>query len=202
MSGRGVDKTGRSTTKVIRFGKAKRWTFAEQFVGHPLSLRESPGFRALTMPPRRILDFLELEHMAHAGTENGQLLAPYKQLVAFGVSRRDICPGLDMLEAFGIIRRTERGERLEGRPKASKYALTWLPTHDGAQPTEDYRRVTAVDVVAFVREATLRRAQKAAQRGDIEGSPQTSTGISDQSSTNPADLSGVGSHMSTGPVLK
>lgn len=139
---------------------ARPWKFREHFVGHPRSLRESPGFQALSTPARHALDFLELEHLRHGGQENGRLLAPYLQLETWGISSRDIRPALSMLEAFGVVRCTQRGERLGGRSRASLYALTFYPTHDGSLPTEDYRRVSAADVRAFFEDLKRRKAWK------------------------------------------
>lgn len=148
--GHKADATGRSTGKLVHYGgRAKSWKLVGQFMPHPLVMRESPGFRALNMAARRILDFLELEHMRHGGKENGRLLAPYAQLVAAGITRRDVRPAIDTLESLGFIRRTEHGERLGGRPNASRYALTWLPTWDGSLPTEDFLQVTEADVRAL-----------------------------------------------------
>lgn len=165
MISRKADATGRSTGKLVNYGgRAKRWKLEGQFIPHTLDMRESPGFRALTMPARRILDFLELEHLRHGGAENGRLLAPYAQLVAWGVTKRDIAPAIATLVRYGFIRRTEHGERLGGRPNATRYALTWLPTVDGQLPTEDFRKVTHADVLDWEAErkglAEAKRARK------------------------------------------
>lgn len=165
MISRKADAKGRSTGQLVHFGgRAKRWKLEGQFIAHTLDMRESPGFRALTMPARRVLDFLELEHLRHGGAENGSLMAPYAQLVTWGVTKRDIAPAIATLVQFGFIRRTEHGERLGGRPNATRYALTWLPTSDGALPTEDFRKVTRADVLDWEAErkrlAESKRARK------------------------------------------
>lgn len=149
MAPRKVDATGRSAG-LLRAGKAKRWNFEGQFLGHPIALRESPVWPALNWPARKILDFIEREHLHHGGAENGRLLAPHAQLRARGISGRKIKPGLDLLEALGVIRCTSDGYRLGGRPKAATYALTWYPTVDGALPTEDFRKLSAADVAVIV----------------------------------------------------
>ena len=150
------DATGRSTGQVVHFSKAKRWQFAEGFVGEPQSLLESPGYRQLNLPALKILTFIKTEHCRHGGTENGNLMAPHRQLKAIGISPRKIKPALEMLEAFGIIRCTSDGSRLGGRPNAATYALTWYPTQDGALPTEAYKAITRLDVEAFMAAAKAR----------------------------------------------
>lgn len=152
--GRRHDATGRSTGRIVNFGKAKRWQFTEGFIGEPQSLLESPGYRRLNLPAFKILTFLKIEHVRHGGMENGNLLAPHLQLRGLGISGRKIRPALTMLEAFGIIRRTSDGSRQGGRPNAATYALTWLPTCDGSMPTEDYKAITRLDAEAFM--ATFR----------------------------------------------
>lgn len=160
MISRKADATGRSTGKQVNYaGRAKRWKLEGQFIAHTLDMRESPGFRALTMPARRVLDFLELEHLRHGGAENGNLLAPYAQLVTWGVTKRDIAPAIATLVRFGFVRRTEHGQRLGGRPNATRYALTWLPTADGCLPTEEFRKVSRADVLDW--EADRRRHAEA-----------------------------------------
>lgn len=149
-TGRGHDATGRSSGRTRLYGtSAKRWKFDEGFIGEPMSLLESPGYRALNFPALKILGFLKLEHVRHGGTENGRLMAPYRQLEALGISARKIKPALVMLEAFGIIALTSNGSRMGGRPNAATYALTWLPTCDGLMPTETYKNVSAASVGAL-----------------------------------------------------
>lgn len=165
MISRKPDAKGRSTGKLVNYGgRAKRWKLEGQFIAHTLDMRESPGFRALTMPARRILDFLELEHLRHGGAENGNLLAPYAQLVTWGVTKRDIAPSIATLVRFGFIRRTEHGQRLGGRPNATRYALTWLPTADGQLPTEDFRKVSRSDVLKWEADRKLQAEAKRARK--------------------------------------
>src|SRR5689334_15062718 len=75
------------------------------------SMLESDAFRALGINARRVLDFLQLEHMAHAGQENGRLFAPYRQLVLFGIPRSEISGAIEQLEALGFIE-VVKGDRL------------------------------------------------------------------------------------------
>ncbi len=106
---------------------------------------ESEAHRSLGINARRLLDFLMIEHMHHAGTENGNLLAPYNQLVKFGIPRSEISKAIDALIASGFVE-VARGERLGGRPGASRYRLTWLPKAEGTPATNRWRQVTRDDV--------------------------------------------------------
>ncbi|WP_372783483.1 hypothetical protein [Phenylobacterium sp.] len=99
-------------------------------------------FKALGINARRILDFLMYEHLQHAGRENGNLAASYRQLEAWGVTAADVRKGLAELTATGFVRVTSRGMRQAGGGEPSRYALTWLPTRSGssdeAPPTQDW----------------------------------------------------------------
>lgn len=87
--------------------------------------------RALGVHARRILDFLMHEHARHAGQENGNLAAPYKQLEAWGVTAADVRKGFAELIATGFVEVTYRGLRVAGAGAPSRYRLTWFPTRDG-----------------------------------------------------------------------
>ncbi len=93
---------------------------------------------ALAPAARRCLDRLELEHLDHAGKENGRLVVTYDDFARFGIRRASITSALEQLEAVGFLRVMERGRggNSEYR-KASKYRLTYLATND-AEPTDDW----------------------------------------------------------------
>lgn len=150
MAPRRSDPTGRSG-EIVRLGRVKRWKMEPPFFQEPRALLESPGYRRLSLPAFKVLAFLKIEHIAHAGTENGLLKAPHEQLRKhWRISPRKICEAFDMLEAFGLIRRTGNRYRHGGREGAMTYALTWLPTADGELPTEEYRAVSRADVDAYL----------------------------------------------------
>lgn len=74
----------------------------------------------------RIFMFLLDEHMSHAGTENGQLAAPYSQLEDLGIRRNSIRPAFSELIEAGLIRRTDEGYLRQ----IARYELTFLHTRD------------------------------------------------------------------------
>lgn len=163
MVGFRSDATGRSSTRV-RAGRAKhRPPLEVPFIHLPMSLMLSRGFRALGAPARHVLDFIMVEHMRHGGTENGRLLATHLQLEKWGVSGRDISPALEMLDAFGLIKRIRAGKRLGGKDGATLYALTWCQIDDEL-PTDDFKTVTAAFVDAYLADAArLRKLKRAAK---------------------------------------
>ena len=149
----------------------------------------SPTLAALGISARRILDALMIEHMSHAGRENGNLAVTYLQLEAFGVTKSDIHKGLAELVTCGFIRVTHQGLRVAGGGEPSRFALTWLPTYAGGPraelATNDWQeiliRLTRKGIVSprgarrwlhqEVRRAVPARGG-AAPSQDIEGTPQ------------------------------
>jgi hypothetical protein len=140
----------------------------------------SMTYQALSIHARRILDFLLIELGHHAGHENGQLAATYRQLQRFGLTTADIRKGFAELELTGFVRLTEQGLRQAGGGAPSRYALTWRATMVGtpeAKPaTNDWQDVLARigrEGVGDVRQARrwLKEALGERSRRKAKGSP-------------------------------
>ena len=147
-----------------------------------------PTFGALSITARRILDLFVIEYLSHAGTENGNIAATYRQLEVHGACKADISKGLAQLELCGFIRKTFQGLRIANGGEPSRYALTWLPTMrtspSAAVATDDWRskmaalRRSGINDVRSVR-AWLKKELEPRARGrkkregsvDIEGAP-------------------------------
>jgi hypothetical protein len=112
----------------------------ETFVKLPRDLLESSAWRGLSINARRLLDFLMIEHLAHAGKENGFLVAPRRQLEAAGIGARHISPAIDEAIEVGLLD-CKRGV---GR-RPSTYALTWLPMRAGSEPSNRWRAVVTAE---------------------------------------------------------
>lgn len=110
--------------------KGKPWTWVTR------ELLDSDVWRAMAVNTRRLVDFLMLEHMSQGGRQNGRLLAPRQQLEDFGIGARHISPAIEEAVALGLVD-VRRGI---GR-RASVYALTWLPLHDGTEPSNRWLSV-------------------------------------------------------------
>lgn len=155
----------------------------------PNDMLNCPSFAALSITARRILDLLIIEYLSHAGTENGNIAATYRQLEAYGVSKADIRKGLAELELCGFIQKTFQGLRIANGGDPSRYALTWLPTMRTSPAakvaTDDWRETMVGLRKAGINDARkvrvwLKRELKHHARGrkkrggcvDIEGAPQ------------------------------
>jgi hypothetical protein len=106
----------------------------ESWTWQTRDLLASDAWRSLGINGRRLLDFLQLEHMGKAGQKNGLLKAPYRQLEGFGIGQRFVRETINDLEMRGLLACQRNGLRA-----ASTYTLTWLPSHDGA-PASDFWR--------------------------------------------------------------
>lgn len=98
----------------------------------------------------RLLEFLEIEHLGNGGVENGELLAPYNDLVDFGIRRNSIAAAVREGERRKLIVAYRQGRDLgTGKNLTTTYRLTYLPTrgkrlasgtYEWSAPTDDWRR--------------------------------------------------------------
>ena len=94
----------------------------------------------MTLADRRVLDRLCIEHMAHAGSENGNLKCTYGDFEACGIRRKSIAPALRRLEALGLIETIEKGTIAKGEFRfPARYRLTFLAGNIPA--THEWRRI-------------------------------------------------------------
>jgi hypothetical protein len=122
------------------------------WVPHTLELYTSIVWQALDRDAFRVLTRLELEHMRHAGKENGQLRVTYDQFGQTGIQRKNIRRTLDWLCALGLLCVTHRGTFAVGGDNPNEYRLTYLSwkfeQSVGApqylQPTNDWKTVKHV----------------------------------------------------------
>lgn len=152
---------GRSDT---RRKQSERTAIDGPFIPYRREMLESPAFRALSHSAMRILHRLEIEHMAHAGTENGNLICTYQDFANYGVSMGAIKAALSQLVALGFIEIEVQGRRSKGGLKIpSRYRLTYLPESGvNAKPTDEWARKGEQAVAnAIARLGPTRRVQKA-----------------------------------------
>lgn len=143
-----ANATGRSSGIMAgRQGKLGKPPKGESWIWLTRDLLASPAMRHRSLYARMVLDFLMVEHTAHAGQCNGRLMATYDQLQQAGVPRRHINAAIFELENLGLVAVTRRG----GRDSPSLYRLTWQaadekgPTNEWAGVTEDVAIQIGVD---------------------------------------------------------
>lgn len=170
------DATGRSSGKRAgRTGKAHRPPKDQPWIWLTRELLASAAWRARSINTVRLIEFLLVEHMAHAGTENGNLKATYDQLVAFGLTRSAIRAATEEAEFLGLIR-FKRGGRWVGTNQPSTYRLTFLPDRDSNPPTNEWKGKTERAISAWKQEQVQRlRARHSRRKKQIPSSTSRTT---------------------------
>lgn len=143
------DATGRSSgVFTSRYKKINGPPKDEPWVWMTVELFASPAWKALSINGRRLVEFLIVEHGNQGGRENGNLHAPYDQLVPWGLSRRLIRKATMEAEFLGLLR-VERGGRWAGTNVPSTYRLTFYADRDGNPPTNGWKGKTAEAIAAW-----------------------------------------------------
>jgi hypothetical protein len=113
----------------------------EPFIWMTLEMLESPAWRALPPAAKQVIDRVGVEHLQHAGKENGKLPVTYNDFENYGLRRMSIRFGVLAAQALGFITVTEEGHAGAGDTRrAARYALTWVDRHDGAPRSNEWKR--------------------------------------------------------------
>ena len=128
---------------------------------------ESAAWRALSRPARGVIDRIVLEHLAHGGTQNGELTVTYDDFAAYGLSsRRMTAQAIRIAVALGFIDVTMKGRRSFGGARLpSQYGVTWLPRGDRTVASNRWSQIaTDADAAAIVRASRASLSPAAARR--------------------------------------
>jgi hypothetical protein len=148
--------TGRSSGKIGgSYGKRMKPPKGEPWVWLTRELLTSDAWQSLTLNGRRFVDFLMIEHMNHAGTENGNLRATRRQLDHFGITTHRISEVIAEAETAGLVDCQRGGMRV-----ATTYRLTFYALPDGTPPTNRWKRFMAPKNQKSVPESTLSLSPK------------------------------------------
>jgi hypothetical protein len=98
-------------------------------------MMKSDAWRSAGINCRRVIDFLLVEFMEHGGRHNGELKAPYRQLVTIGIPKDCVTSAIREAEALGLVDCHRGGMRV-----AATFGLTWLPLHDGTAASDRWRQ--------------------------------------------------------------
>lgn len=134
------DAKGRSTSvKSGRKGKIRQPPAGETWCWLTKNLMMSDAWQGMSINCRRFVDALLVEYMAHAGTENGNLICTFDQLVELGMRRNAISNAKAEAIKRGLVRETKKGGRYGFCKEPSRYRLTWFASHDGTAATNDWK---------------------------------------------------------------
>jgi hypothetical protein len=103
-------------------------------------MRTTEKWRKMTLMCHRLLDRIELEHMAHNGLENGRLKIPYSQFVEWGISRSSIPAAIRYAVEAGFLEVPKRGYHL--KDTTNEYRLTYFATRERVRAADEWSAPT------------------------------------------------------------
>jgi hypothetical protein len=137
------------STENRKVHKQQQMPDGEPWAHITLAQLESAAWRCLSLAARKVYERLLVEHMRHAGKDNGLLPCTYSDFENYGVRRKSIAGALDELIALGFVRRVRTGHLVpdsdSGAP--SLYLITSLSERSGKgylQPTYDWKGFATV----------------------------------------------------------
>jgi len=104
---------------------------------------------------------IQLEHLAHAGKENGKLPVTFLDFEEYGIHRGAIAPAIREAEALGFIRITQEGRSGNGEWRIpNMFALAHLPTTDDPKPSEGWKRIKTSENAEMIAKAARNAVPK------------------------------------------
>jgi len=133
--------------------------YDEPFVMLPRSLLESFAWRAASGGARLVIYRVMLEHLAHAGTRNGDLEVRKVDFIAYGVDNAGVAPAQREACALGILILTKRGRAGNAEHRAShRWALAFIKDKHGAMYSTGWKRFESLEEAKRI--AKKARAEK------------------------------------------
>lgn len=153
--------------------KTRKGAIVGAFVAHPLELRRSPAWRALSDEGRRILARLELEHMEHGGASNGALACTYADFVDDGMRRTSIPAAIRQCVALGFLEVTQAGRpSIAEFRRPNLYRLTYLNGRDRSpEPTHEWRSIGTDEAASAAVAKAAQPPKKPTRSRHSEGHP-------------------------------
>jgi hypothetical protein len=159
---------GRSTGKLAdsRFRKMNSPPVGEPWLWLTKEILESFAWRALSSAGQKVVSRVGVEHLAHGGCQNGSLPVTYRNFEQYGIGPNSIYPALAEAMELGLLERMEAGSQawgeMKGRP--ARYALGWLPHHDGKPASDRWRRFNSLAEARKAASGARQRVEDARER--------------------------------------
>jgi hypothetical protein len=122
-----MSKAGRAGER--KFCKKNRPPEGEPWIWLTHEMLASPAWRALSPNGLRVIVRVMIEHMRHAGTENGNLIVTHDDFIDYGIRRNSVADAIKNANASGFLD-SRRGKRSYGKHRRpTVHTLTWLPVN-------------------------------------------------------------------------
>jgi hypothetical protein len=110
--------------------RQKHTTIDGPFVARTRAMLESPAYRVLSLSGHRVLARVEIEHLSHAGQENGRLPVTFNNFVDFGIDPHSVVPAIRECVALRFLEISRVGRAGNGEfRQATLYRLTYIHTY-------------------------------------------------------------------------
>jgi hypothetical protein len=157
-----------------RWVKKNKPPRGENWVWLTRAMLESSAWQALSINGRRFVDRVMIEHVSHAGGENGNLPVTFQDFERAGIRHGSVADARAEVDALGLIDIIDPGSRsygdIPGRP--GRYALTWLPRKDGLHASHRWKRFQTIDearLAASVKQKARSGSAPKARSGSAPG---------------------------------
>lgn len=145
------------------------------FIRLSKALLKSYSWRYKSVLVTKLIDFLLIEHLEHAGTENGNLIATHKQLNKYGIGKQYINLTINEAEELGLIV-CDRGMRknvCDSYP--NKFRLTFLNSCEFdnfnrlvyKSPTKEWKYISEEKAISISNKYKQLRTNKNKKRSSI-----------------------------------
>jgi hypothetical protein len=142
----------------------------EPWLWQSKSMMESAAYKELVRHRSAIVvtKRIALEHLRHAGKENGRLKVTYMDFRNWGsIDPKQVADGIAIAEHLGFIKVTKRGlASFENQRYPNEYAITWQPIA-GDMPTNEWKRIWSSEVAKakIANAIAQRKAERQANAG-------------------------------------
>jgi hypothetical protein len=118
----------------------------EPFIMLPRSLLESFAWRAASLSCRLAVDRVTIEHLRHAGTQNGNLIVRKVDFIEHGIYNDGVAPALREACALGFLMMTVRGRAGNAEHRsAHQWALTFIRDKRGKMLSTTWKRFQSLE---------------------------------------------------------
>lgn len=126
----------------------------EPWIWMTRTMLESEAWKAMPLAARKVVERVVLEHMAHGGKMNGELVVTKDNFAAYGIRRPSITEAVRIAIGLGFVDKTVQGVRSFGTARRpSEFALTWLPRRDRSPASNRWKLIGRDKARAIVKAA-------------------------------------------------